>query len=50
MWLEMKVDAARHHQARAGVRRAKRQRERGHRHRMRIVRVQDLRVPLPEDP
>ena len=47
--LQMKVDAPRGHDLRPRLRRAERQPQRRHRHRMRIVRVHDLRLPPPHD-
>ncbi len=45
----MKVDAPRRDDARAWIGSAERQGESGHRHRVRIVRVNDLRLPVADD-
>ncbi len=47
--LKMKVDAPRGNDLRARLRRPERQAERRHRHRVRIVRVHDLRLPAADD-
>jgi hypothetical protein len=47
--LEMEVDAARRDHLRTRTWRAEGQRQRGHRHRVWIVRVDDCGFPLPDD-
>ena len=49
MALQVEVDAARRDDARPRLGRAERQRQAGHRDGVRIVRVHDLRLPLPDD-